>query len=517
VRPPANLERLILAPRVDISFTTPSPDRTWFLRGVGPTRGDILARGKEHIYLGGLEIDTRAHRARSLTTSNTKGLVIVNPRTGATKTIETPANATISAQTWSPNGTQIAYIANLENASHVYVADAASGKSTQLTRTPIQPVLYTDLEFTADGKSLVVTLPVENRGPAPTHGPNNIEDGPQVRLSEAGRALPQRVYASLLMDSHDKELLKYYATVQLAVIDVKSKAMKKVGAPKMIRAVDASHDGQYFTVTYLTEPFSYIVPVNSFGSVRELWDANGKTIATLQTTRLREGAAPGGDDAPQGFGGGGSSASDTGKRNVEWSPIGPGLTYVESVFGSVNPGAQRGNRGGAGGAPARVGQRAQPTSVRVMSWLPPFGPNDTKLIFEGGPQLGTTMFSADGKMLFVADSGAVFALRLADGKKFNLGRGVTLSRGGGGGFGGGGGGGGRGAGDADTTVLGGALLTRSLPAGRTFVVVSSDAKSVAVTGTRAPRAAWASQAPRPWLDRIDIETGQRTRSSSASR
>ena len=34
-----------------------------------------------------------------------------------------------------------------------------------------------------------------------------------------------------------------------------------------------------------------------------------------------------------------------------------------------------------------------------MSWMPPFGPNDTKLIYEGGPQLGATMFSADGKML----------------------------------------------------------------------------------------------------------------------
>src|SRR5688572_5505861 len=54
VRPPANLERMILAPRVDISFSAPSPDRSWFLRGVGPTRQDILARGKEHIYLGGL-------------------------------------------------------------------------------------------------------------------------------------------------------------------------------------------------------------------------------------------------------------------------------------------------------------------------------------------------------------------------------------------------------------------------------------------------------------------------------
>ena len=514
VRPPADLERMILAPRVDISFTAPSPDRNWFLRTVGPTRNDILSRGQPHVILGGLQVDTRANRARSFTTSNTVGLVIVNPRTGATKTLETPKGATISAQTWSPNGTQVAYIANFVDASYAYVADVTTGKSTQVSKSQLLSTLYTDLEYTADSKSLIVVLAPEGRGAAPTHGPNGIEDGPTVRLTES-RAVPQPVHASLLLDQHDKALLKYYATGQLALIDVKSKAVKKIGAPRMIRAVEASLDGQYFTVTQMTEPFSYLVPITSFGSVRELWDASGKTIATLQTTRLREGAAADAGDAPAGFGGQQQTASDTGKRNIDWNPVGPGLTYVESVFSPANAnapgGAGRGGRG-PGGAPGRPGapaaiQRPQPTSVRFMSWLPPFGATDTKLIYEGGPQLGATVFSADGSMLFASDSGAVFAVRLADNKKFSLGRGVTLSRGGGGGFGGGGG---RGGANADS-AQGGAILTRSLPGGRTVVLVSADAKSVATQGNRAPGASWSTQAPRPWVDKLEIETAKRTR------
>jgi len=517
VRPPADLERMILAPRVDISFTTPSPDRNWFLRGVGPTRNDILARGKPHVILGGLQVDTRANRARSFTTSNTFGLVIVNPRTGATKTLETPKGATISSQTWSPNGTQVAYIANFDDASYAYVADVATGKSTQVSKSQLLPTLYTDLDYTPDGKSLIVVLAPEGRGAAPTHGPNGIEDGPTVRLTES-RAVPQPVHASLLLDQHDKALLKYYATGQLALIDVKSKSVKKIGTPRMIRAVDASKDGQYFTVTQMTEPFSYLVPVTSFGSVRELWDASGKTIAMLQTTRLREGAAADAGDAPVGFGGPQQTASDTGKRNIEWNPVGPGLTYVESVFGPANgngpAGAGRGGRGpgGAGGrAGAAANQRPQPTSIRFVSWLPPFGPNDTKLIYEGSPQLGATVFSADGRMLFASDSGAVFAVRLADNKRFSLGRGVTLSAGGRGGFGGGGGGGGgRGGANVDS-LQGGAILTRSLVGGGTVVVVSTDARSVATHGNRAPGANWSTQAPRPWVDKLEIETAKRTR------
>src|SRR5215831_7165680 len=110
VKPPADVERMIVTPRTDITFTTPSPDRKWFLKAIAADRGDIDAYGKSHVNLGGLQIDTKANRARTVTTSTRSGLTIVDPRTQATKTIETPKGATLWAQTWSPNGTQIAYI-----------------------------------------------------------------------------------------------------------------------------------------------------------------------------------------------------------------------------------------------------------------------------------------------------------------------------------------------------------------------------------------------------------------------
>ena len=65
------------------------------------------------------------------------------------------------------------------------------------------------------------------------------------------------------------------------------------------------------------------------------------------------------------------------------------------------------------------------------------------MIYEGSGRLTSVAFSADGKTMFVTDSGGVFAMRTADPtKQFSLGTGVTLP--GGGGFGGRGGGGGRG-------------------------------------------------------------------------
>jgi len=522
VKPPADVERIIMAPRTDISFTAPSPDRKWFLRAPGEDRGDIEEYGKSHIYLGGVQIDTKANRARSLTTSTHHGLTLVDPRTGATKNIETPKGASISAQAWSPTGGQVAYIANFDDASHVFVADVANGKSIQLTKAPILGTLVTSIDWTADGKSIVTVLVPDGRGAAPTHGKNGVEDGPQVRLTES-RAIPQVIHPSLLEDPHDKAMLKYYSTGQLALIDVKSKAVKKIGGPGMIRAVDASPDGQYFRVTLMTEPFSYIVPVSNFGSVQELWDMSGKVVATLNKTPLREGERTG-DDVPAGGGRGGpqQTASDTGKRNVQWNPVGAGLVYMQSVFGpggasepnsAAPPGTGRGARGGTGAGRAGQAARPQPTSVRYMSWLPPYGPTDTKLIHEGTARMTGVAYSGDGKTMFVGDSGTVFAIRTADrSKKFNLGRGVTLPAGGGfGGGGGRGGAGGFGGAGNDTTAGGGGLAMKRGPNELPVVVLGSDNKTVFLSGTRAPGASWQTQAPRPWVDKLDFESNQRAR------
>jgi dipeptidyl aminopeptidase/acylaminoacyl peptidase len=508
VRPPEAIERIVLAPRTDISFDAPSPDRRWFLRTTGKDRGTVAAYGAPHVYLGGLAIDSRANRARSLTVSTRTGIVLVDPRSGASKEIQVPAGATISAETWSPTGTQIAYIANFETASHAYVADVATGRSTQVTRTPLLATLVTDLRFTADGKQLLVVLIPDGRGPQPTHGPGGIEDGPAVRLSGA-RAVPQPVHWTLLHDVHDQALVKWHTTGQLALVDIAKRTARRIGAPAMIRDADASADATHFRVTMMTEPFSYLVPVSSFGSVQELWDATGKAVATLQRTPLRE-------EGRGGFGAATPNAgADTGKRNIQWNPVGPGLVYLQSVFATTGSGDPRPAGGAAAGAPARAAGargngRPVATSVRYMQWLPPYGPNDTKLIYEGGPQLTTVAYSADGSTMFVNDSGAVSAIRVGDmSKKYPLGRGVTLPAGGGGGFGGGGFGGGNAP--ADTIGTGGALATKRGPNGQLFVVLSSDGKQVFVTGQRTYGEQWHTRAPRPWADRITIETAERAR------
>lgn len=457
--PPATIARMIRAPRTDLSFTMPSPDRRWFLRTTGADRGDWAAYGAPHLWLGGLQVDARANRARSLTTSTVTGLLLVDPRTGARRPLQVPAGATVSSPVWSPRGTHVAYIANFAEASYVYVADVATGAARRLGDRPLLATLATGIDFTAHGDAVAAVLVPAPRAPQPVYGVDGVADGPLVRLTE-GRAAPQPVHFSLLQDPHDKRLLAWHTTGQLALLSLKGTGVRPVGAPAMIRDVSPSPDGGWFRVTRMVEPFSYLVPVSSFGTVEELWDRTGRVVTTLARAPLREAARA--DAAP------GAPATDSsGRRNVQWNPVGPGLLYVQAVTAtdSAPPGTGAGNGAGngAGGAAGTIRVRAPRGNVVV--WRPPFGPGDTTVLYRGGAQLGAVLFSTDSSTLFVADSGAVIAVRLADpASRVNLGRTVSLPLGGL--FGGGAGGAGAMAAGRGSDSTAGTLLTRRGPGGR---------------------------------------------------
>ncbi|MDB4874686.1 MAG: hypothetical protein JWM41_1132 [Gemmatimonadetes bacterium] len=515
VKPPEIVERIVTAPRNSVAFTNPSPDKRYFLKTESEGLASIDAFGKPHYRLGGVEIDFKANRARALTTRGGIGLTLLDPNTGAARTIETPKGALVSAAAWSPDGKSIGYLANFDAATHIFVADVASGKSVQITKTPLLAVRVPSFDWTADGKNVIAVLLPDNRPAEPKRPP--VETGPIVRSSEAGKVLQNRNYASLLRDQFEKDLLDYYTMGQLALIDVKAKTVKKIGSPALITNVDASPDGQYFRVTLQTKPYSYLVPVSNFGTVEQLWDANGKVLAEITKRGLVEGSPGAADTTVQAYGGGRGAQSDTGKRNLAWNPVGAGLVYLQ---GDVAPAGAAGGRGGrgarggaAGGAPAAG---AAPRKDRVYQWSAPFGASDAKVLYEANSRITSAEFSPDGKTLFVNEGADLYAVRLSDpSKHYEIAKGATIAvagRGGRGGAPNGAGGGGRGAVQSDSAFFNapGALQTRRGPNGQPVVLVASDNKTVFLEGTKYfPD--WTKSAPHNFVDKVDFETGQKTR------
>ncbi len=516
VEPPAEIVKLVTAPRYqNVLLTQPSPDRTRFLKTESEGLPSLQAFGKFHYYFGGLQVDPKANRARSLTTRGAAGLNLIDATTGKSASIQIPSGATVSSATWSPLGKQLAYIANFDDASQVYVADVATGKSTQVTKTPLLATLVTSVDWTADGKSVIVVLLPDNRGPEPRKP--EVADGPTVRLWVDSIKEPERNYASLLEDPYQMALMKYYVTGQLAVVDVKTRAVRKVGAPAMIQSVDASPDGKYFRVSTMQEPFSYVVQYNSFGSKDELWDDTGRVLAEVSSRPLREGQEP--DTAGGGRGGRGGNAAN-GKRGLSWMPLGEGMYFVEAVpragGDSASAAGGRGARGGAGGGRAG-GAGGAGRAERLVQWLPPFGANDTTVLFENNGPISQVMFTDDAKRVFYATTangtGEIVTVTLDDPAKKTV---VVRQRdwtptfaGGGGRLGGGGGRGGAGNDSASFYGNIGAVMTKRGTRGGQVAMVSSDG-AIFLTGTRY-HPDYVANPPQQFVDKVTIATGQKTR------
>ena len=503
--PPDEIAKVVLAPRhLNVSLSNPSPDRKYFLKAQSEGMPTMAVFAKPHYYLGGVQVDHRANRARSLTTRGSSGFSVIDWETGRTTNIELPRGAKATNPAWSRDGREIAYFAHFDNATHIYIANAATGKSRALTKTPVLATLVTAFEWTADGKGIVTVLIPEGRGAEPRLP--DVPSQPKIRVTQGTRA-QTRTYASLLETPHDKALLEYYATGQLAVIDAKSGAVRRVGKPAMIQRVDASPDGQYFRVTQMQHPFSYIVPVANFGNREELWDGSGRVVAELVRRELRESGSGATDDDPGGPQA--RQASDTGKRNLAWHPVSTGLLYLQ-----LEPAARRGARDAANPAPPPAESRRKD---RLYHWVPPYDAASARVVFENDNCLMGVRFSADGQWLFATEEEREstlheFAVNLQEPQqRYTISR-ARLT--------------GRGcsrssaassqsraaqaAADSAFYASPGTLMTKTGPHGASVVQMSTDRQAVFLSGTKYfPNPA--ADAPRSFVDRLDVKTGNKTR------
>ena len=505
VTPPASIERLVTAPRQNQSpLADLSPDRSFFLKPLSDGLPSVQAFGKPHIYLAGLQVDYKANRARALTTRGATGMALVNATTGQSLTIDAPKGATISSPNWSPDGSKVAFIASFVDASKLFVADVATGKARQVGVAPLLATLVTTIDWTADGSRLVAVFIPDARKSEPKRPA--VEIGPLVRITDAAKNTT-RIYASLLRDPFEKELLEFHITGQLASVDVKSGVLRTIGSPAMIFAVDASPDGSYYRVTTVQKPFSYTVQYAAFAQRDELWDAGGRLVATLATRPTREGDTPFGDDAAPGAA---RAGADTVRRDFGWLPNGEGLYFLKQ-----EPAPARAVDADTADAPRGPGVVRR--KDRLYAWAAPFAPNTERVLFESDNRMGGVLFAENAKMAFIAENtngtGQVYAAYFDEpGKRYSLWRfrGITANVGRGPrGFGGGGRGG---AGDDSVTFYQnpGDLMTRRGRLGSEVAMISSDGQHAFLEGTRYFKE-WQTQAPRGFVDKVEIRTGKKSR------
>src|SRR5262245_15638049 len=153
--PPKDLADAVLAPRyLNVSLTNASPDRKFFVDEIGDGPVVIMTSAKPFHELGWVFMYFKASRRRTLTGRNTVGIQVISADDGTRIPIQLRAGARVSNAIWSPDGKSIAFYVHGDDATHIWLADAATGAAPQVTKTPVLATLVTAFDFTKDGKHI---------------------------------------------------------------------------------------------------------------------------------------------------------------------------------------------------------------------------------------------------------------------------------------------------------------------------------------------------------------------------
>ena len=480
LRPAPDIAEAVLAPRhLNVTLSNPGPNGRFFLRSVDRGAPTMASFALPFHRLGGLQIDWRANRARQLTTTSAVGIEIIDAETGNVTAVQIPPGAGVSEPKWSPDGSTIAFLVHQEDATHLYSADPQNGRSRQVTRTPLLTTLYTSFEWLPNSRSILAVLIPETRGAPP--GPPAVPNTPQVRITTP-ETNQLRTYPDLLEGPHEKAMLEYYTTGQLAVVDVPRRHERRIGVAAMIREIDASPDGNHVRVTTMRKPFSYIVPTSQFASAEELWSLeDGSVLALVSEQRLQDGSP---DDTTE-------NHTKPERRDVAWRPDGLGLSFLQ--LEPRDP-ADTTDRTGDEEDGDRESSRRRD---RVFQWLPPFDSTSMTVLFENSRRLSGARYSEDAQTLFLTEQTDEtvheFAVFLSDpDAKHTIYRGKRE----------------RSFGTAGSRYP--TLLTKTLANGTSVIRVSSDGGHVYLSGTEHHEDP-VEDGPQSYIDLVEIRTQEKNR------
>jgi dipeptidyl aminopeptidase/acylaminoacyl peptidase len=259
--------------------------------------------------LAGLRINPRTNGQHN--PGGGTGITLRTITTGAETKVTVPANARLSALSFSPDGKRLAFLNTSDTRIDLHLADVATGQSR-----PVDGAIngLGRCEWLDDSTGLICNFVPAGRGPAPTAP--KAPSGPNVQ-ENYGKPGPVRTYQDLLTSAHDENLFEYYFTSQLAHVDAATAQRTSIGSP-MMGGGSASPDGQFLVINKIKRPFSRLLTWSEFPEDVEIWNRQGQKVRTIADV-------PMGDSVP-------INGVMPGPRSVRWAPREPAtLLWVEAL------------------------------------------------------------------------------------------------------------------------------------------------------------------------------------------
>ncbi|MEN6310047.1 MAG: prolyl oligopeptidase family serine peptidase, partial [Acidobacteriota bacterium] len=310
--PPKEVVAIVDAPPTPRVLMSPAGDVMALVEFQAmPTIADI---SQPLLRIAGIRITPLTNSGQVLTFA--VGLSLEDIKTGALRRVPLPDGARFASTAWAPDGRSLAFLRYLETGIELWVVDVAAGTAKALTGPVVNAVAF-EFGWMPGGKSLLVALVPDGRGPAPAAP--RVPAGPNIQET-SGKAAKVQTFQDLLKTPFDETLFDYYATAQLAVVDAATGALRKIGAPGVFSEASASPDLKYILVDRVKRPYSYSVTYDGFAHAWEVWDTDGRAVKVLADL-------PPAENVPL-------NGVPTGPRSVSWQALKPAtLVWMEAMDG----------------------------------------------------------------------------------------------------------------------------------------------------------------------------------------
>ncbi len=315
LRAPDDVRAVLDAPLPPASFPSPTGDRVLLARAL--RYPPVAELAEPMLKLAGVRL--HPHNNARQGDGDWVELSLQPVSGGPAKTVALPKGARIGSVRWNADGSLVALTNVTPTAVELWVLDAKTAKVRRIGNVKLNGVLGDSVVWLADQRTLLVRLVPKRRGAPPVAPRAPI--GPRIEESKrVGAASSTYEARDLLRTPHEADLFEYYATSQLALVNVRSGAVTPIGSPHVVDGASPSPDGKHLLVQTIERPYSYTRPAHRFPARVEVWDRRGKVVQKVAELPLA-------DQVPiQGV--------RTGPRDHHWRATAPAtLVWAEALDG----------------------------------------------------------------------------------------------------------------------------------------------------------------------------------------
>lgn len=316
--PPEEILKVLNAPNLPQVYTSPTGEYLLLLDPIIYPSLEEMA-GPMH-KLAGMRVDPRTNYYHGR--HGSVGPRLVRIEDGKTTELDFPNDKEVVGVRWTVDGQQFAMMVKYSDHIGLWTGNV-QGEMKRMKDIAINPLIASGVNWMPDQKRLLIRR-IPDRGPAPAAPA--IPAGPKVVEGIGASARSTYEARNLLETVHDDQLFEYYGTCEMVVLDPQTGAMQVLGSPAVYGSTSFSPDGKYILTQYMKGPWSHEVAYWRFGKEIEVWDTEGKKVATIASLPLADAVPVQG--VPEG------------PRSVSWQPTAPHtLFWIEALDGG-NPTAK---------------------------------------------------------------------------------------------------------------------------------------------------------------------------------